>query len=741
MQSVVLDDLAALVASAAPRADDVDGAVLSVLSEIAPLATVGRLLGTARSPSEPARLSAVVQRVADALASKPDGVPRADALRIVADFGHQISASTAVDLIGALAAQGADRELVAAVQRALELSPSGPGLLRAAAELAISTGEWEHAHGLLTRLGRADPTLSTTRFVQLARSRVTRLDHPSVRVALLSSFTVDPLAAFLDLECRALELVPAIWIAPFNSWGREMLGGGSGLEQFDPEIAFVSVAVDDLIPALAGPLPSDELRHAGDLAVDHLLSVARAFADWSPATLVVHSLYSAFPDPLGPAGGRDGPSRWEVLAGLNGRLAAGLRDIPRAYLLNLPEIMSRRRQGASDNPKMRHLARMRLAEHALGDLARAYAGYVAPLKGRTRKCIVVDLDNTLWGGIVGEDGPGGIRLGDTSPGSEYREFQRYLLGLTLRGILLAINSKNNEADALEVIRGHDAMVLRENAFSATRINWESKPNNMLSLARELGIGLDSLLFVDDSEKERALMRQTLPQVLTPEMPRDPALYRQTLESLPELQVLTVTEEDRTRTLQYAERRQREQLRVSTQSMDEYLRSLGVSARIATASDRTMSRVHQLFQRTNQFNLTTRRYEPGELSARAADPGWRVFTASVSDRFGDHGLVAAAVVQVTPSVWSIENLVMSCRVIGYGVEDALLAHIAGKASGGGAGALAGQFIPSKKNAPARDFYERHAFARERGSDTGERWTRDIITQPMTLPAWITVECGQ
>jgi FkbH-like protein len=609
-------------------------------------------------------------------------------------------------------------------------------LLRSEATTAVEAGDQARAHELLDRLGRAEPRLATLQFIRSARGRLPKAGHPAVRVALLSSFTIDPLVPFLDLECRLLRLEPEIYVAPFNTWEREMLGQGSGVERFDPHIVFLSAALDDLVHDFAGPAVAAELREAGAAAVDRLVAAATRFTSWSKAVLVVHGLTSAYRDPLGPAAARDGPSRNEVIAELNARLAEGLRALPRAYLLDLQDVQTRRRSGQADNPKLRHLAKMRLSEPVLDELARTYAHFVAPLMGRIRKCVVLDLDNTLWGGIVGEDGPHGIRLGDTAPGVEFRDFQQYLLSLTRRGILLAINSKNNAADALEVIRSHESMVLREDAFSAIRINWENKPSNMRSIAAELSIGLDSFVFVDDSEKERALMRQAIPEILTVEMPRDPALYRDTLERIAELQALAVTDEDRTRTRQYVERREREQLRVSAQSVEEYLGSLGIVVDTAPVSERTLPRVHQLFQRTNQFNLTGRRYDLGALTNWAEDAEWRVYTTQVSDRFGDHGLVATAVVHVTPDAWVIDNLVMSCRVIGYGVEDALLARVSADARGAAARWLEGEFIPTPKNEPARDFYSRHAFSREAPNGQPERWRRNVAEHAVPMPAWIT-----
>jgi FkbH-like protein len=719
----------------------VDEAALIALAALDPRAAAQWLIRQADAGPgavRPRRLARVLELIAESVGASSGAIEKSELTAVLRHYGHLLAPSAAADLAMAALDTAAEGSLVEALQVALERAPANAGLLRSAAELAAATGQTARAHDLLTRLGRADASLATMQFVRRTRAKLPRTGQQTIRIALASSFTVDQLVPFLDLECRSLRLEPELYVSPFNTWEREMLGDGSGLQAFAPQVVFLAVAADDLMPGVSAS--AAELESAGAAAVERLLASAARFTSWSPALLVVHGLHSAFLDPLGPAAGRDGQSRGEIIAAMNARLADGLRTIPRAYYLDLPDVLARRRQGALDNPKMRHVASMRIGENALAAVAAAHAQFIAPVAGRTRKCVVLDLDNTLWGGIVGEDGPHGIRLGNTSPGSEFREFQQYLHALTRRGILLAVNSKNNAADALEVIRTHDAMVLREDSFSAIRINWESKASNMASIAEELNLGLDAFVFVDDSDKERALMRQTLPQVLTPEMPRDPSRYLETLDALPELQVLTVTDEDRGRARQYIERRQREQIRVSAQTPADYLGSLGIETAMAVVSERTLPRVHQLFQRTNQFNLTGRRYELGALTARAAEPGSRIFTSHVIDRFGDHGLVATALVAVAPERWSIENFVMSCRVIGYGVEDALLARIIEDARAAGAHWVTGEFIPTPKNAPARDFYARHGFVRDDSETPAESYRRDIRDAGMETPAWITVRSG-
>jgi FkbH-like protein len=714
------------------------GVALRALAQISPPQTIELLLrdGTSLRASlgAPALRELVRQTLLTGLATGGSAFA-SQAMRLLRACGDLVTAELVIAVALRLAPDERLNLSAPLVSEALVREPRNPKLLRLASDLGIHQNDPEQAHRLLTRLGRADPSWATVQYVQRARAKLPMPGGRSVRAALLSSFTVDPLVAYLDLECRELGLVPEIYLAPFNSWAQELIGDGSALRHFDPEIVFLAVSIDDLVPGLVGSLTAQKLQEGGDLALERVLTLARQFSDWSGATLVVHGFYSAHRDPAGILEGRSGPSRNAWLADLNARLGAELRQLPRAYVLDMSEVIMRRATGALEEPKLRHLAAMRLGEGVLPEVARAYACYVAPLKGLTAKCVVVDLDNTLWGGVIGEDGVNGIKLGDTAPGSEYREFQQYLQTLRERGILLAISSKNNPADALEVIRSHPAMLLREDAFSAMRINWSSKPENMLSLAAELNIGVDSLVFLDDNPHERELMRQALPQVLTPDLPADPSLYRRMLETLPQLQILEVTPEDRARAALYQAKRQRAEVRLAATSLIDYLNSLEIRVQIAPAGAGTLPRVHQLFQRTNQFNLTTRRYEAAQLAHFVAEPQWRLYAARAQDRFGDHGLVAVALVEAAGEIWRIDSFLMSCRVIGYGVETALLSALSREAAMAGATSLLGEFITSAKNQPAADFYPRHGFTPLSRRAEAEVWELELKGDCLPPPDWV------
>lgn len=650
-------------------------------------------------------------------------------------FGPALSPAAAAALIERLDPAARPAKLVDLVRKHGAGRGRTAATVRALTKLAREAGDDAGAHRLLTELGQLDPSLGTVASILRTRKDLAPDGGQPVRIAVLSSYTIDQVVPYLDLECRAIGLSPEIYLAPFNTWAREVLDPGAQLRRFEPDLAFLSVSIDDLIPELAGSPPEADLIDLGAQAIDRIVTAARHFTEWAAKPLVVHTLHSAQRGPLGTMEGREGPGRAGWLAGLNDQLGAALRTLPRTYLVDVTDVLLRSGAGP-DNPKLRHLAGMRIPPAAMPELARSYVRFVAPQKGLTRKCVVLDLDNTLWGGVVGEDGPHGIKLGMTSPGSEYVEFQRFLATLPQRGLLLAVCSKNNPDDALEVIRGHESMVLREDAFSAVRINWRPKPENLASIAEELNIGIDSLVFIDDNPDERELMRQLLPQVLTVEMPRDPSLYRSTVEALPQIQTLAVTAEDRLRVGQYRANRQREVQRVSAGSVDDYLKSLEVTVAIAPISEALLPRVAQLFQKTNQFNVTTRRYDAADLGRFAApDSGWRCYTLKAGDRFGDHGLVAVALTRTGSEAWTVDSFLMSCRVIGYGIETALMATIAADAVAGGATRLDGEFIVTKKNVPARDIYERHGFSRAETVDGLERWERSLSDGGVAFPAWI------
>ncbi len=323
-----------------------------------------------------------------------------------------------------------------------------------------------------------------------------------------------------------------------------------------------------------------------------------------------------------------------------------------------------------------------------------------------KKCIVVDLDNTLWGGVVGEDGWRGVALGVTPPGAYFVAFQQALLDLWNRGVILAINSANNSADALEVIEKNPNMILKSQHFAAQRINWDDKVENMKSLATELNIGLDSMVFFDDSPQNREAMRGLLPEIETPELPIDPSRYVQFLHSLTYFEGGIATNEDTMRGNMYVTERLRKELEKTFQNKIDFLKSLGLTLEISENDTSVLPRISQLSEKTNQFNTNKCPMGEKELSALIEGGTSSVYHGRVTDKFGDYGITAVAIVRKYSSEWIIESLFMSCRILGRGIEEAFAGAIAKSAARAGVSALVAKYVETPKNIPARDFLRKY-----------------------------------
>jgi FkbH-like protein len=594
------------------------------------------------------------------------------------------------------------------------------------------------AHDALDRLVALDPSAATATFAHRERAKLGEMPGRPVRIALLSSYVLDPLIPFLDVECRRAGLVPAFYTGPFNQYTQEVLDPGSGLYAFGPEVVFVGLDLEDLCPAVRGVPSADELQRAREDIRGRIATLVSELHARSRALIVVHELALTGPSAHGVLDNRraDGLAAWTE--DLNRDLARELAGQGHAFLLPLREVLQRAGTERRQSRKLHYMARMRHGDAALQELARASMRYVKPLKGLTKKCVVVDLDGTLWGGVVGEVGPEGIQLGPTAPGAEYADFQEMLLNLTKRGILLAICSKNNPDDVMPVLREHRHMVLREEHFSALRINWRNKAENLAEIAEELNIGLDSLVFLDDNPVERELVRQLLPEVLTVDLPKDASQYRTTLEDLTDFELLALTREDELRVSQYQANRRREALERSSGSLDEYLHSLEIRAEIGRAAAHHVPRLVQMFNKTNQFNTTTRRYQTPDVERFVGSPEHQVYVLDVADRFGEHGLVGTAVVREEGDTWSIDNVLLSCRAMGLSVETVLLKRIHDAARGRGVRRLVGEFVPTAKNGPSADFFRRHGFRLEDDRDGAQAWVVDPGLAPLEDPAWISVK---
>jgi FkbH-like protein len=559
-----------------------------------------------------------------------------------------------------------------------------------------------------------------------------------VRVALLGTFTIEPLIPFLQVESARMGYAADVYVAPLNAIQQELFSPDSGCAKHRADIVFIAALLEDVSPALAieySAMNGIEVEQAIDRVVGDLQSALNAFRHHSSSAVVLQT----FPLPahalFGIGEAMADASQTSAIRRLNAKLIEMAKTLSGVFVLDMDRLAAEVGYESWHDSKTWYLARAPLSVRALRALAVVQTRYIRALTASARKCLVLDLDNTLWGGVIGESGLAGIKLGHTFPGNVYRDFQRAVLQLHQQGVILAINSKNNPGDVEEVFRSHPDMILRRDHFSAVRVNWQPKPKNMVEIADELRIGLDALVFVDDDDAECALMRQSLPQVLTLDACHDPSSRLHLLRNTTVFEKLSLTSEDRRRGELYQAQSQREEWRQSAASLDDFFAGLEMEADIRAVDTFSEPRVADLIQKTNQFNLTTRRYSPVELASILKNPAYAAFSVRVTDRFGDNGIVGVAILERTAERARVDTLLLSCRVIGRHVETALLAFVAEWAEGQGVALLEGEFIPTAKNAPAADFYDRHGFRKASSEGAATRWVLRLTERAFAWPAFI------
>ena len=460
------------------------------------------------------------------------------------------------------------------------------------------------------------------------------------------------------------------------------------------------------------------------------VSALETFLASSRAPVIVNSLPSAIAPQVGICDLHHPDGASYLVHTVNRRLQEIAARHPRLMLIDADLALAHIAPVHRSDPKLWFYGRIPYSGPAISALARAMAQALAAPRKAPVKVLALDLDDTLWRGIYGELGLG-VECGDDFPGNAFKAFQHECLRLKSQGLLLTILSKN-DADALRVFDEHPGLALKREDFVAHRIDWSPKPDNIRALAHELGLGLDSFLFLDDSPHEREAMRRLAPEVHVPELPGDPALRPQFLRTLSSLWPAQVTAEDRERTELYAVQLKGRALQSQAASLEDYLAGLEQRLMVAPVTAAGVSRIAQMHARTNQFNLTTLRLSEAEIAAMIAnETGYCVLQGRLADRFGEHGVVICAIAKLDGHRASLVSLLMSCRVIGREVETAFLGALLRDLGARGIDEIEGRFVPTDRNGPARDFYPKAGFAE--GASAGEAgqiwlWHKDSGAMP-------------
>ena len=547
-----------------------------------------------------------------------------------------------------------------------------------------------------------------------------------VRLGVLGSSTLTHLLPAI----RVAGLRRNIWIDTyendFGQYWQELSDPGSALHEFRPTAVLLALDAHDLTAGVTAAMDQDSVEAAMTEITERIRATWRLARETLHCPVLHQAALPVHLPLLGNNEHRLVGSRAAFLSRVNARVRT-MAEEEGGDILAIDDRAATDGLHSWHDPGLWHRAKQEVSHTAAPMYGDLVGRWVAAKQGRSFKCLVLDLDNTIWGGVIGDDGMEGIELGQGSPlGEAYVAFQDYVRELSRRGVILAVCSKNDEANAVEPFEKHPDMVLRRGDIASFVANWSDKAGNIRAIAEELNIGLDSLVFIDDNPFERNLVRQELPMVAVPEVSDDPTAYPVALADAGYFEGLAVTDEDRERTSQYHGNKARDALKASATDLPAYLRGLEMEL-IAKTFDRVgLQRIVQLINKSNQFNLTTRRYTDEDVIAVMADPDAFGLQLRLLDRFGDNGVIAIIIGRLQPNKdLLIDTWLMSCRVLGRQVEPTTLNLIARQATRLGARRLVGEYLPTKKNGMVKDHYAKLGFTvMETDPASGSRAVLDL-----------------
>lgn len=553
--------------------------------------------------------------------------------------------------------------------------------------------------------------------------------HPglgSVTVAVTGHGTLADLVPALTAELTRSGLVPRTILSDFDGYVFDLMDPGSALYAARPDLVLCVLDPSIVLDELPVPWRPEDVERVLNEKIAQFDRLARAFGSHSAGTLVFNTLPLPY---LLTAQLVDHGSRARVGAAwreANARLLRLAGELPSLVVLDLDPLIA---EGLpADDARLRAYAKVNLSPALLTRYAREAASLARSAAGLAKKVLVLDLDGTLWGGVLGDDGVEGIEVGEGTRGAAFHAFQKVVKQLGSQGVLVAAVSKNDPEPVRAAIRDHPGMLLRETDFLRITANWRPKHENLLELAEALNLGVDSFAFADDSPYECGLVRRELPGVAVVPLDDEPAWHPGRLLAGGWFDVRGLTAEDRARAGRYRDELVRRDFLDTFDSLEGYLRELGVRVTLAAMTESDVARVSQVTLRTNQFNLTAERLQPAQVRSLLDDPAARVLTIRSADRFGDNGLVGVIVAHWDGDVLHLDNFLLSCRVFSRGIEQACLAAVLRHAAGSGATAVTGTYRKTPKNGKVGDFYSRHGFAVAAADDTVTTFRHELADLP-------------
>jgi FkbH-like protein len=548
--------------------------------------------------------------------------------------------------------------------------------------------------------------------------------HVPVRIALLGNATTTFIAPHLDLLLEAHGITPVIHETGYDAMAWEFLNPDSETAAFDPQVAVVVQSPFALTDWPTGIASRDDAEDWCRATVDNLLAMFDAARRNMNCDMIIDTLHPFPVQPYGNLGATVPGDRNALLRKYNLALAERAPDY--LYLHDVDALAGLHGQRHWVDQRFWHQAKQPMSFQSMVPYVQSLARMIAAMFRGSRKCLILDLDNTLWGGVVGDDGIAGIAIGPGNPvGEAFASFQDYIKQLGDRGVILAVCSKNEEKNAREPFESLSDMVLSLDDFAAFKANWDPKPENIRRIADELNIGLDSMVFVDDNPAERAIVEQMLPEVAVVELSEEPAEYTRLLDSSGWFEPVRLSAEDAMRTRQYQQNTERARIMETANDYDSYLRSLDQNAVIGPFVEQHIDRITQLVNKTNQFNLTTIRHNRAEISERMQREDYVTVYVRLSDRFGDNGLISVCYGKRESDCLNIEQWLMSCRVFKRGVEDIVMNFLVEQARAMDITVITGRYAPTEKNGLVSNLYATMGFEKTAESEDGSTEWRLVL----------------
>lgn len=545
-------------------------------------------------------------------------------------------------------------------------------------------------------------------YLQLKKNCARTPETPDgTRFALLGDCATQLLATAIRGYALEMNLPLRVFEADYDQIDAQLMDTGSEFYAFAPETVLLYRCTEKLYERFVRT-PLDARAAFAETEIEKIRTEWARVQHGTKADILFFAFLPMDDGVFGSYALREGSAFPYQLLKLNYLLAEAAREAGNVRLIDLEPIRAHMGYDAFHDPKLYAIAKMPISTQALPAVASRVVDAILARKGRFHKCAIVDLDNTLWGGVIGDDGLEGIQIGELGQGHAFTEFQTWLKELKNRGVMLAVCSKNDEANAKEPFLRHPEMVLKLDDFSAFVANWEDKASNIRRIQKELNIGLDSMVFFDDNPFERNLVRTMLPEVEVPELPEDPAEYTAFARMQNLFDTNSYSDEDRVRTERYLAEKSRTEMSAGIDNYDDYLKALGMKAVCAPFDAFHIPRIAQLTQRSNQFNLRTVRYSEQEIEEIAANPRYVTRYYTLRDRFGEHGLIAVVILEKRENELFVNEWLMSCRVLKRGMEQFIADSILRAAREAGVARVVGEYIQTPKNAMVKELYASMGF---------------------------------